>query len=158
MLDFENHKNPRVRKAFEIAKEAHKYQKDRAGVDYITHPMTVASNVGDDVSAIILALLHDVVEDHPDKYNINILKHEVHLSIYEIAALRLLTHDDNVPYLEYIEKIKPNELAKKVKLADLAHNSDLSRLQNITEKDEQRLKKYEKAVAALNNLENSNAN
>ena len=157
MLDFENHKNPRVRKAFEIAKEAHKYQKDRAGADYIIHPMTVASNVGDDVSAIILALLHDVVEDHPDKYNINILKHEVHLSIYEVAALRLLTHDNTVPYLEYIDKIKPNDLAKKVKLADLAHNSDRSRLQNITEKDEQRLKKYEKAVAALNNLENSNA-
>ena len=154
---FEHHKNPRVRKAFDIAKEAHKYQKDKAGADYITHPMTVASNVGNNVSAIILALLHDVVEDHPDKYNINILKHEVHLSVYEIAALRLLTHDEDVPYLDYIEKIKFNELARTVKLADLAHNSDRSRLSIFTPKDEERLKKYKKSVKILNDVENVNA-
>lgn len=157
MLNFENHKNARVRHAYRIAQEAHKHQRDKAGVDYINHPMTVASNVGDDVSAIILALLHDVIEDHPDKYNINILKHEIHLSVCEVEALRLLTHDDNVPYFDYINKIKFNELAKVVKLADLAHNSDRSRLESTTPKDDKRLKKYEEAIAILNGMENGNA-
>ena len=157
MLDFENHKNARVRHAYRIAQEAHKHQRDKAGADYISHPMTVASNVGDDVSAIIIALLHDVIEDHPDKYNLNILKHEVHLSVCEVEALRLLTHDKRVTYFDYIAKIKPNELAKTVKLADLAHNSDRSRLEDTTPKDEKRLKKYEEAIAILNGTENVNA-
>ena len=158
MLDFEHHKNPRVRQAFEIAKEAHKYQKDKAGAEYINHPAAVASDVGDNVSAIILALLHDVIEDHSDKYNLNILKREVHLSVYEAAALKLLTHDESESYFDYIAKIKSNELAKTVKLADLKHNSDRSRLLNITHKDEERLKKYETAIKMLNDTENANAN
>ena len=157
MLDFENHKNPRVRQAYKIAKEAHNHQKDKSGADYINHPMTVASNVGDDVSAIILALLHDVVEDHPDKYNINILKHEVHLSVYEVAALKLLTHEQSVSYFDYIEQLKHNNLARRVKLADLAHNSDRSRLSIITSKDEERLKKYEQAITTLKDVERSHA-
>ena len=157
MLDFENHRNPRVRQAYKIAKEAHNHQKDKAGIDYINHPMTVASNVGDNVSAIILALLHDVVEDHPDKYNINILKHEVHLSVYEVAALKLLTHEENIPYFDYIEQLKHNSLARTVKLADLAHNSDRNRLSIITSKDEERLKKYEQAIATLKSVERSHA-
>lgn len=157
MIDFENHKNARIRQAYRIAQEAHKYQKDRAGADYIIHPMTVASNVGDDVSAIILALLHDVIEDHPDKYNLNILKHEVHLSVFEVEALRLLTRDDDENYFDYIAKVKSNKLAKTVKLADLAHNSDRSRLENPTPKDEKRLKKYEQAIAILNDVETGNA-
>ena len=154
MLDFEHHKNPRVRQAFKIAKEAHKYQKDKAGAEYINHPAAVASNVGDNISAIILALLHDVIEDHSDKYNLNILKREVHLSVYEAAALKLLTHDESESYFDYIAKIKPNELAKSVKLADLKHNSDRSRLLDITPKDEERLKKYETAIKMLSTTEN----
>ena len=157
MLNFEHHKNPRVRQAFKIAKEAHKYQTDKAGAEYINHPMTVASEVGENVSAIILALLHDVIEDHSDKYNLNIIKREVHLSVYETAALNLLTHDESDSYFDYIEKIKTNELARIVKLADLKHNSDRSRLLNITHGDEERLKKYEIAIAILNDAENINA-
>ena len=158
MLDFEHHKNPRVRQAFKIAKEAHKYQKDKAGNEYINHPVSVASGVGDNVSAIILALLHDVIEDHSDKYNLNILKREVHLSVYEAAALKLLTHDESESYFDYIAKLKSNELAKTVKLADLKHNSDRSRLLNVTPKDEERLKKYETALNMLNDTVNADAN
>ena len=157
MLDFEHHNNPRVRKAYEIAKAAHKKQRDKAGVDYITHPIMVASNVGNDISAMIVALLHDVIEDHPKKYNRNILKHEVHLSIYETVALKLLTHDKHVPYFDYITTIKSNELAKKVKLADLQHNLDLKRLKNITPKDKRRLEKYSRAIAILSDMEKVNA-
>ncbi len=158
MLDFANHKNPRVRKAFEVAKSAHAAQKDKSGTGYITHPVTVASSVGDDVSAIIVALLHDVIEDHPKKYNLNILKREVHLSIYEAAALKLLTHDKRIPYFDHIAEIKNNELATKVKLADLKHNSDLKRLKVITPKDKRRLAKYEEAIKILSDMVAVNAN
>ena len=96
-------------------------------------------------------------EDHLDNYNVNILKRAVHLGVYEVAALKLLTHDKSIPYFDYIAKIKPNELAKTVKLADLAHNSDRSRLESTTSKDEKRLKKYEKAINILNGLDNGNA-
>ena len=157
MLDFEHHKNQRVRKAFEIAKIAHANQKDKSGADYINHPMAVASNVGEDISAIIVAILHDVIEDHGDKYNLNILKREVHLTVIEAAALRLLTHDKNISYFDYIKAIKSNELAKKIKLADLKHNSDLNRLKLITAKDQKRLNKYKKAIEILNNTVNINA-
>ena len=157
MVNLEYHKNPRVRQAYKIAKEAHKYQKDKAGAEYINHPMAVASDVGDNVSAIILALLHDIIEDHSDKYNLNILKREVHLGVYEVVALKLLTHEEGVPYFDYIKAIKSNELATMVKLADLRHNSDLSRFAVITPKDEQRLNKYKTAIAMLNDTENDNA-
>ena len=157
MVNLEYHKNPRVRQAYKIAKEAHKYQKDKSGAEYINHPITVASNVGDNVSAIILALLHDIIEDHSDKYNLNILKREVHLSVYEVVALKLLTHEEGVSYFDYINAIKSNELATTVKLADLSHNSDRSRFAVITPKDEQRLSKYKTAIAMLNDTENDNA-
>ena len=51
--------------------------------------------------------------------------------------------------MDYVMKIKGNELARAVKLADLAHNSDLSRLPSVTEKDLQRVEKYKQAMAAL---------
>lgn len=66
-----------------------------------------------------------------------------------IEALKLLTHDESVPYLEYVRSLKPNPLARAVKLADLRHNSDLSRLPRITEKDQRRAEKYAKAIAVL---------
>ena len=114
MLDFENHKNSRVRQAYKIAQEAHKHQKDKAGADYINHPMMVASNVGNDVSAIILALLHDVIEDHSDKYNFNILKHEVHLSVCEMEALKLLTIKFTARVCRHIFRPRSNFYAAQV--------------------------------------------
>lgn len=122
---FEKHKNPRIRKAFEIAKKAHDGQVDKAGVDYIYHPMTVAFQcVGDD-SAIIVALLHDVVED--TNYTLDDLQKQIPLNAEELEALKLLTHDKSVPYTDYIENIKTSDLARKVKLCDLHHNMDYSR-------------------------------
>ena len=64
-------------------------------------------------------------------------------------ALALLTHDPSVPYLEYVERLKSNPIARSVKLADLTHNSDLSRLPAITEKDLERVEKYRKAMNLL---------
>ena len=66
-----------------------------------------------------------------------------------LAALELLTHDKSAPYMEYVAAIKKNDLARTVKLADLAHNSDLSRLPEVTEADLRRVEKYRQAIEVL---------
>ena len=149
-MDFENHADARVRNAYKIARAAHAGQVDKAGVDYINHPLTVASNVGDNISTIIVALLHDVAED--TAVTLEDLTAAVPLEPNEISALKLLTHDKNISYAEYIAKIKTSELATAVKIADLRHNSDLSRIpENLrTEKDFKRVEKYAAALLAFN--------
>jgi (p)ppGpp synthase/HD superfamily hydrolase len=93
------------------------------------------------------ALLHDVVED--TDYTLQDLA-EMGFGDAVIEALTLLTHDESVPYLDYVRKISQNPLATRVKLADLAHNSDISRLDHEpTEKDLERVAKYRKAAAIL---------
>jgi hypothetical protein len=68
-----------------------------------------------------------------------------------IEALKLLTHDDAVPYMEYVKEIKKNPIATKVKLADLRHNSDLTRLDEVNEKALKRVEKYKDAIKILEN-------
>ena len=147
MKNFTEHQDARIRKAFEVAKQAHAGQVDKSGVDYINHPLTVASNVGDDVSAIIVALLHDVAEDTAK--TLDDLHTEIPLTAEEFQALKLLTHDDATPYLEYVKRISNDKLAAKVKAADLHHNSDLSRLKNPAAKDLERVEKYRRALEIL---------
>ena len=155
---FKNHTEPRVKKAFEIAEKAHAGQVDKAGADYIFHPMTLASNCGEDISAVIVALLHDVAED--TNLTLEYLQKNVPLTDEELTALKLLTHDKNIPYPDYIKEIKKNPIAKKVKLCDLEHNLDFSRLckdheqlddfvENLPEKDIQRIRKYTEAKIEL---------
>ena len=135
----------RVKMAEEFAAKKHFGQTDKAGVAYIEHPKAVAAKLDGEKEKIV-ALLHDTVEDTDATVE------EIRLLFgNEIAeAVSVLTHDKNEPYLEYIKKIKDNELAKKVKLADLSHNMDLSRLPKVTEKDLERVeKKYKKAIEIL---------
>ncbi len=131
--------------ALKIATDAHKGQVDKAGVEYINHPLKVASLVYNENEKIV-ALLHDTIEDTYIT--------EQHLIDYGfsneiIEAVKVLTHSKDVPYMDYIQKIKGNKLARKVKIADLTHNSDLTRLKNITEKDRKRCEKYKKALMYL---------
>lgn len=146
---FETHKNWRVRKAFEVAKKFHAGQVDKAGAAYIFHPMTVAFNCGGDDSAIITALLHDTIED--TELNFDELQNLISLTDEEFQALKLLTHDKATSYFEYVKKIKANELAKRVKIADLKHNSDLSRIPKeiFNAKDLSRVEKYQRALKIL---------
>lgn len=131
--------------ALRIAMDAHKGQIDRAGVPYIMHPLTVAAGASNEAE-FVTALLHDVLEDsdytEEDLYAAGIPEKIV-------EALRLLTHDKNVPYLDYVRKIKGNPLASAVKLLDLRHNSDLSRLPSVNSKDLERVEKYQKAIEIL---------
>ncbi len=114
-----------VRKAANISFNAHKHDLDKSKYPYFMHPMTLAVQF-DDEATVCVALLHDVIEDHGDIYSFDYLEKE---GFYKeiIDALRLLTHEHGVDYLEYVQAIKNNPIATRVKLADLRHNTDLSR-------------------------------
>ena len=98
-----------------IATEAHKGQVDKVGVPYINHPLTVASLVDTEEEKIV-ALLHDTIED-TNITEQDLIDYGFPNEIVE--AVKLLTHNKNVPYMDYVAKIKDNELARKVKIADL---------------------------------------
>ena len=134
--------------AMKLAYEKHHGQVDKAGAPYIFHPYHLAEQMHTEESCI-LALLHDIVEDTNTTFE-ELEKYNLGENI--IIALKLLTHDKNVDYFEYINKISTNKLATIVKLADLKHNSDLSRLSEITEKDIKRVEKYKKCINFLENL------
>ncbi len=133
-----------TKKAINIAYNAHMGQYDKFGIPYIFHPMHLAESM-ETQDECIVAILHDVVEDT----NVTFEQLEKDFSNTVIEALKLLTHDKSVPYDEYIIKLKDNPIAKKVKLADLMHNSDTTRLSQLTPKDTIRNKKYENAKKIL---------
>lgn len=127
-----------------FAEAKHCGQTDKAGRPYIEHPRAVAARVDGEIEKIV-ALLHDTVEDTDATI-------EEIRSLFgnEVAeAIGYLTHDKSVPYMDYIERVKGNDIARKVKLADLSHNMDLSRLPVVTEVDRERVEKYKKARAFL---------
>ena len=99
-----------------------------------------------DETTTIVALLHDVAED--SDYSLQDIE-AMGFSQEVITALSLLTHDKSVPYMDYVALIKLNPVAKAVKLADLKHNSDLSRLDVVDEKALVRREKYLTAIAFL---------
>ena len=132
-------------KALAIAEDAHKGQVDKAGVAYIQHPLYVASLVEGELAETI-ALLHDVVED--SAWTLEDLRMEG-LPEKVVQAVGILTKNRDESYEEYLMHVKQNHLARQVKLADLQHNSDLSRLTTVTEIDRKRAEKYRQAIAFL---------
>ena len=132
-----------INKAIDIAYSAHINQRDKAGRPYFMHPVIVASQM-DSEYEICTALLHDVIED--THVTIEELEREFPKEITD--AIRLLTHDDNTDYLDYVREIKKNPIARKVKLADLNHNLDITRIEdngNLLEGFMNRREKYETA-------------
>ena len=135
-----------TRKAIRFCFEAHAGQVDKSGLPYVCHPLHVAEQMDDETSTIV-ALLHDVVED--TRYTLDDIA-EMGFGRDVTEALRLMTHDKAVPYLDYVRAISTNPVATKVKLADLAHNSDTSRLgRELTEEDVARIRKYDEARRIL---------
>ena len=134
-------------KAMRIAYSAHHGQADYNGIPYIFHPIHLAEQMEDEISCCA-ALLHDVVED--TAVTMADLSREFPEEV--MAVLRLLTHEEDVPYFDYVRKIKANPIAVRIKLADIAHNSDQTRCVG-SDLTEQQLaywrEKYEKARAIL---------
>lgn len=134
-----------TRKAMILAYNAHMGQVDKVGVPYIYHPIHLAEQMNDEYSCCV-ALLHDVVED--TDITIDELKNDFPGEV--IDAIKLLTHDTEVPYMDYVKLIKENDLARIVKIADLTHNSDSTRLEKVTDIDRERMEKYKTALDYLN--------
>ena len=136
-----------TKKALKLCFEAHKEQKDKSGLPYVFHPFHLAEQMEDEESTVV-ALLHDVAED--TDYTLEDIA-AMGFSRNVMEALALLTHDEAVPYMEYVKALRNNLIARRVKLADLRHNSDLSRLDadQIDEKALARVKKYADAIKLL---------
>ena len=124
---------------------AHRGQLDKAGRPYIEHPEHVAASVYGD-AAKAAAWLHDVVED--TDATVEDLR-AAGISEDVLEAVALLTHERGTPYLEYVRRVKENPIARVVKLADLRHNSDLSRLPEVGKEDLRRMKRYRRAIRIL---------
>ena len=133
------------KKAMLIAYHAHRDHVDKGGMPYIFHPLHLAEQMDTEYS-VITALIHDVIED--SDISLEDLKAEGFPEPI-LEALSLLTHEKQVPYLEYVQRLKGNELARKIKLADLTHNSDVSRLSVQDDSSRQRFEKYQRAIALL---------
>ena len=135
-----------TKKAMKLCCEAHKDQTDKSGFPYVHHPLHVAESMPDEITAAV-ALLHDVAEDTP--YTLDDLR-AMGFPAAVTDALALMTHDGSVPYLDYVRTLSHDPVARRVKLADLAHNSDLSRLLGrVTDKDRERLARYQQAREIL---------
>lgn len=131
--------------ALKLCFEAHKNQLDKSGMPYVFHPFHLAEQMKTEETTIV-ALLHDLIED--THYTINDLK-EMGFDSIITDAIELLTHTDDVDYFDYVKEIKKNPIARVVKLADLHHNTDLTRLEIADEWALKRNEKYMKAIAIL---------
>ena len=134
-----------TKKALKLCFEAHKNQTDKSGIPYVFHPLHLAEQMNDE-DTTVAALLHDVIEDTP--YTLDNLR-VMGFNEQVLDALALMTHDKRIPYMDYVAKINGNKIAKTVKLADLKHNSDLSRLDTVDEKAMKRIEKYRQAIELL---------
>lgn len=132
--------------ALTLVIKAHAGQLDKAGAPYLDHVLAVAASFAEDDMRHVSALLHDIVED--TTMELEDLRgygfpNEV------LVAVDCLTKREDVPYEAYILQIKANPIARDIKIADLRHNSQLTRLKNITPADLTRYKKYKEALALL---------
>jgi (p)ppGpp synthase/HD superfamily hydrolase len=130
-----------IEKALQIAAQAHEGQKDMEGLPYILHPLRVMQKVQGE-EAMIVAVLHDVIEDTP------VTADDLRKSGFSdkvVTALLCVTHRKDEPYADYVVRCKGNEIARRVKLADLEDNSRLDRTilrPQQFEADVARLRKY----------------
>ncbi len=132
--------------ALRIAKKAHYGQVDKGGIEYIQHPIYVARQMETDEEKAI-ALLHDVIE--ASNYGVNDLRKSGFPETV-VQGGDLLTKRPEVAYADYLALIKENPLAKAVKLAELKHNADLSRISEIGLADFERIETYQQAIDYLN--------
>lgn len=135
----------KTKKALKLCFEGHKEQKDKSGLPYVFHPFHLAEQMTTEETTVV-ALLHDLLED--TSYTANDLA-AMGFDKDIIDAICLMTHSDEVDYMDYVRAMKENPIARRVKIADLKHNSDLTRLDTVDEKSLKRREKYLKALALL---------
>ena len=134
-----------LERAIAIAAAAHAGQKSKEGGPYILHPLRVMMRM-EGLEAQMAGILHDVVEDTP--WTIGQLREEGFAEPV-LAAVEALTHVEGEEYFAYVARAGANELARRVKLADLEDNMNVMRLAEVREKDLERVRKYHKAWLML---------
>lgn len=137
--------------AIKVATEAHKGQTDKGGNPYFEHPKAVAAQVNN-IEHKIVAYLHDVVED--SEITLDDLS-EMGFTFRIVNSVRLLTKTKELTYEEYLKRLKTDDNARHVKIADLRHNMNISRIPEPTEKDHKRLEKYKQSLEFLEFPESS---
>ena len=136
-----------LQRAIEIALEAHKGVLDKGGNPYILHPLRLMLQM-DSEEEMIVAILHDVVEDS-EKWSFDKLYKEG-FSKSIINSLRSVTKENkDEDYEKFIDRSIKDKIGRKVKMADISDNLDISRLKEVTDKDILRINKYKKALAKL---------
>lgn len=146
-------KQPMLASAIQIAVMAHSGQFDRGRNPYILHPMTVMFNMrehGFDIETQCVAVLHDVLEDNTDWTVERLL--DAGISKEVVNALVLMCHNKGEDYFDYIEGMKHDIRALRVKKGDIEHNFDIRRLKGLRPKDFDRLEKYSKAYVLVQKL------
>ena len=141
-----------TKKALLLAYEAHKDQLDRTGLPYIFHPYRIAEEMIDESSTCV-ALLHDLIEDTDT--TLEDLESEG-FPAEVVEGVRLMTHEEDVPYFDYVERLKTNPLARAVKLADLRDNNNVGRLEKVEEEGLKRFEKYREATRILSEVDDQN--
>ena len=131
--------------ALRLCFDGHRDQVDKTGLPYVFHPFHLAEQMTDEYTTVV-ALLHDIVED--TDMTLDRLR-ELGIPEVCVEAIALMTHAPDVPYMDYVREIGKNPIAKAVKLADLMHNSDVSRLDEVDEWAEKRNAKYKEAIRIL---------
>ena len=131
--------------AYSIACRVHTGQYDKGGQEYIRHPIAVANLLESDNEKIV-AYLHDVVED-ADTTLENLQEFGFEPDI--IDAIDCITKRKSESYNNYLERVRGNKLATRVKIADLTHNSDISRIPKPTDEDFARVQKYKESLKVL---------
>ena len=149
-----------VQCAAALACQLHRGQVDKAGVDYFTGHLTTVAKMGSTWKEQVVGYLHDASEDTPNSVEqvLNLVDEKLETPLSDTdreelaVALRLLNHHLAPDRETYIQRIKSNALAKAVKMHDLTHNMNLSRLPNPTRKDYKRVKRYKKEYDYLSTL------
>lgn len=138
-----------INKALKLCYQAHAGQVDKAGIPYVFHPFHLAEQMTEEAT-VVAALLHDVMEDTP--YTLQDLQ-RLGFEPRILEALCLLTHEEGIPYQDYVRRLSVDPIARAVKLADLRHNMDESRNASLP-RNEERNARYRKAYDFLLSCEN----
>lgn len=137
-----------LERAIAIAAQAHAGQTDKAGAPYVLHPLRLMMRLASTEERIV-AVLHDVVEDSTVTF-VELEKEGFAIEILE--ALKSVTRQAEESYDEFVLRAAANPIGRRVKLADLEDNCDLSRLSAPTERDHARIEKYQRAIETIRSL------
>jgi (p)ppGpp synthase/HD superfamily hydrolase len=138
-----------IERAIAIAAEAHAGQADKAGAPYVLHPLRMMLRMASNDERIV-AVLHDVCEDCAG-WTMERLRREG-FSEHLIEALASVTKQDGEDYEAFVRRAAANPIGRRVKLADLHDNCDLSRIAVPSQRDLERIEKYRRAIDLIEQL------